>query len=256
MYWLQAKEKLFTDHRQCVLDNLDNVKHRIFIDRDSDILFVAHLDTVLPAKLVKSRKTKSGKTKRIYAHGLDDRLGCCIAAVLSKSLGVDLLLTDHEESCGSTAQYHELKDYNWIAEFDREGQDVVTYDIDNTEFRTALSELWKIGIGSYSDICSLQTSACCVNIGMGHQFSHSKDSYVCVKTLRKQISRFLTFYEAHKNTEFKQDYREYNTHTANSSLCDVCGFEQGEVIYGYCLCYHCFLEMFDGVLARETVSEF
>jgi len=118
--------------------------------------------------------------------------------VLSERLDVDLLLTDHEESCDSTAQYHTLKNYNWIAEFDREGEDVVTYNLDSKKFLTALGDFWSIGIGAFSDICSMQTDVCCVNIGIGHQLSHSKDSYVCIKTLRKQIERFLIFYDTYK----------------------------------------------------------
>lgn len=165
---------------------------------------------------------------------------------------MDLLLTDHEEKCLSTAQYHELKDYNWIAEFDREDSDVVTYNMDSEAFRNALSQYWTIGIGAFSDICSLQTDICCVNIGIGHRLSHSRDSYVCIKTLRKQIKRFLAFYEVHKNTEFKQDYREYNTLAADSGssggLCDVCGWGYGEFVYGYHICHHCFTEIFEGVL--------
>ena len=245
-YWLQSTAKIFDDHRQYTLDAADSTKHRIFIDRGSDILFVAHLDTVLPPKLIRPRGAK-----RIYAHGLDDRLGCCIAAILSEKLGADLLLTDHEETCRSTAEFHELKDYNWIAEFDREGQDVVTYNMDSKAFCDALSQYWTIGIGAFSDICSMKTDVCCVNIGIGHKFSHSKDSYVCVKALRKQVKLFLEFYARYKNTEFKQDYRitdEYGYNASDDGLCDICGWEYGESIYGYTLCYSCLMEVFNGVL--------
>ena len=174
--------------------------------------------------------------------------------MLSERLDVDLLLTDHEESCDSTAQYHTLKNYNWIAEFDREGEDVVTYNLDSKKFLTALGDFWSIGIGAFSDIRSMQTDVCCVNIGIGHQLSHSKDSYVCIKTLRKQIERFLIFYDTYKNTEFKRDYRkpvdsyEFIANDDSSELCDVCGWEYGELVYGYRLCYHCFMEIFERAL--------
>jgi len=153
-YWLNPKENIFADFDSFILDSNDPNKHRIFIDRGSLILLVAHIDTVQTPKFIK--KTK----KRIWAQGLDDRLGCTIAYQLSEELNTDLLICDNEEKCRSTGQFHELKDYNWIAEFDREGKDVVTYDLDCESFRNAISEYWKQGFGTFSDILKLQTTTC------------------------------------------------------------------------------------------------
>ena len=251
-YWLLPKKRLFADHRRYTLDATEDDKHRIFVDRGSDVLFVAHLDTVLPPKLIRYRKTKKGKIKRIYAHGLDDRLGCAIAAVLSKKLGVDLLLTDHEEKCRSTAEYHDLKNYNWIAEFDREGEDVVTYDMDSTEFCEVLADFWIVGLGSFSDLCSMQTTACCVNIGIGHKYSHSKDSFVDIKVMRKQIEKFLTFYQLYAGVKFEQDYKA-DKFGYSDYLCDFCGFAWGMKVYGYKICDHCFESMIEQVMYKQEV---
>ena len=105
-YWLKPINTIFEDFNGYVLDADDKTKHRIFIDRDASVLFVAHLDTVIKPKF-------HGKTnKRIYASGLDDRLGCLIAYELSEQLNADLLLTDHEESGGTTIAYQDCEKYN------------------------------------------------------------------------------------------------------------------------------------------------
>lgn len=238
-YWLKPIDALFRDFDQYVLDKTDSEKHRIFIDRQSDILFVAHLDTVQKPKFIKQTKN------RIYAQGLDDRLGCMLASELSKELNVDLLLLDHEEKCQSTAQYHECKDYNWICEFDRAGSDVVTYGQDSIDFLTALEQYWKIGIGAFSDICLLKSDACTINLGIGYEFAHSKDSYVDIKTMDRQIKLFRQFYAQHKDTKFERDYSyewdapEYDY--VNS--CELCGMANAIDVYGYMICQDCFEKM-------------
>lgn len=203
-YWLRKTDKLFADFRGFVLDGKDKERRRIFIDRGADVLFVAHIDTVQKPKFIRVRKTKSKKIKRVYAWGLDDRLGCMVASDLSKELGADLLICDLEERMGSTGMYHNLKDYNWIVEFDRAGNDVVTYGLDSLEFYMALEDYWNVGFGSFTDLCMLNTSACCMNVGIGYEFAHSKDSYVNMKVLDAQIAQFREFYDKYKGVKFIQ----------------------------------------------------
>lgn len=245
-YWLKSKEKLFVDFQKFTIDFNDPKKQRIFIDRKSDILFVAHIDTVQKPKFIK--KTKN----RIYAAGLDDRLGCLIAHELSTELKTDLLICDLEESAKSTGQYHKLKEYNWIVEFDRAGNDVVTYDLDNIDFRQALSEYWEIGFGAFSDVCQLKTQACCVNVGIGYQHAHSKDSYVGLKTMRKQIAKFKQFFNEYKDTKFEQDlfveFDEFNCdYSYKSSIgeCEICGIMADvDYVFGHIICEGCFEDMY------------
>ena len=59
-FWFKPIDKIFSTFGDHVLDGNDPKKRRIFIDRGSDILFVAHLDTVLDPLFVKENK------KRIY----------------------------------------------------------------------------------------------------------------------------------------------------------------------------------------------
>jgi len=148
--WVEPIDQIFNRYSEFVEDDYADELHRIFIDRGGKVLFVAHLDTVQTPKI---RGSKSGL---ISGQGFDDRLGCMLAYDLSEELEADLLLTDHEEVGLTTAVYHQVKDYNWIVEFDREGTDVVTYGLDSPEFRRQLNNFWRIGYGSFSDICDLR----------------------------------------------------------------------------------------------------
>ena len=249
-YWLRLKADIFKDFDAYVLDKTDDKKHRIFIDCNSDILFVAHLDTVQEPKFIRVRNTKSKKPKRIYARGLDDRLGCMLAYELAAELNVDLLITDHEETYESTAEYHDCKDYNWICEFDRAGNDVVTYNQDSLDFLKALKEFWHIGQGSFSDVCFLESSACTMNLGIGYEFAHSVDSYADVKTLKDQIGRFRLFYSQYKNTSFIRDYTIDdgsmwidNEYSRDVERCDICGMVGAIDVYGCLICQDCFEQM-------------
>lgn len=249
-YWLRPKSELFDDFKNFTLDADDPDGKRIFIDRGSDILFVAHIDTVQVPKFMRLRKTKSKKTKRIYARGLDDRLGCMIANELSEQLNVDLLLCDNEEIGDSTGQYHYLKEYKWIAEFDRAGDDVVTYGRENEEFISALEEFWSVGAGTYSDICSLDTPACCVNVGIGFELAHSKDSYANLKVMDQQVKKFREFFQKYKNIKFVanevadvglNDWEPDAEFWDSLPGCDACG-SQDDVwkVFGYYICKACF----------------
>jgi hypothetical protein len=249
-YWLQDKELLFSHFDNNVLDKDNKDKRRVFIDRDSKILFVAHLDTVQVPKFHFENK------KCIRASGLDDRLGCLIASELSKELKTDLLLTDNEECERSTAKYHKCKQYNWIAEFDRHGDDVVTYDLDSDKFLKELRKIWTVGSGSMSDICYLDTNACCVNIGIGFEHDHSPDSFARIKTIKRQIDKFKMFFAKHKDTEFIRDERIYNTPLTypkmyypdscedyQTEFCEICGIHGAKEVFGYDICEDCFLSM-------------
>ncbi len=230
-YWFSDKEQIFNDFSDCTLDKNDRQRRRIFIDRKSNLLFVAHLDTI-------QKPVIHGKIyDRIYAAGLDDRLGCHIAYSLSEKLNADLLLTDNEELGKSTAQFHICKNYNWIAEFDRNGTDVVTYEMDNRKFLKELKKHFTIGIGSFSDITSLNTESCCVNIGIGYYDAHSQYSFFEPKIFQSQIVKFLKFHNENKNRKFKQDFeindfsfiKNYSSGADEKlilakSQCDICGY--------------------------------
>ena len=245
-YWLQPIDTIFADFAEHVVGQ--DKERRIFIDRGGSILFVAHLDTVHPPKY---KRTRGHKAKRIYAQGLDDRLGCLIAYELSERLGADLLLTDNEEIFQTSARYHDCRDYNWIAEFDRAGGDVVTYDLDSPDFLSALGEYFPIGMGAYSDICDLETEAACVNIGIGYELAHSLDSYVVVQTMQDQIERFLLFYAENKDIVYRHAYPVWEDRLAYSNRCDVCSIAHADEIHGYFLCEDCFYTIFEAHIYNQ-----
>jgi len=246
-YWLKPKKQIFKDFSDDVLDGDDLEQNRIFIDRDSKVLFIAHIDTVLSPKYIR-KKTKKKKVRRVYAQGLDDRLGCMVAYELSTELQADLLITDHEESAASTGQFHDLKDYNWIVEFDRAGNDVVTYNLDCADFVDVLDRFWDVGYGSFSDVCQLKTDVCCMNLGIAYEYAHSKDSYVDVVKLEEQIEQFKLFYAEYKDTEFKQnhiyndgDVDDYGCYSYEDE-CEVCNTvkDDCEYVHNHYICAECF----------------
>jgi len=197
--------KLFKKFHSVCLDYKDKEKRRIFIDRNSKILLVAHGDTVQKPKFHYKHNNK------IYASGLDDRIGCWIIYLLSCELKTDLLITDNEEKAGSTAEFHKCKEYNWIAEFDRRGEDIVFYDTGSEEFEKALKEYFKVGWGSFTDISVMKTESACVNIGTGVQSEHSIDSWADLNQTKEQIRKFKLFFEKYKNTAFIKDHKGLST---------------------------------------------
>lgn len=250
-FWLQPTDKIFADFDLLRIGSKNSKDRRIFIDNGGSVLFVAHVDTVIPAKFIK--KTK----KRVYATGLDDRLGCLLAYELGMELGADILLTDDEEKCRSTAYYHICKDYNWVVEFDRAGGDVVYYNKMSTEFLQRLSDYWKIGIGSYSDIADLEIGVCCFNLGIGIRNGHFESCSVNLHMMEQQVIKFRKFYKKYHDTLFVADidygkeayrdkYSDADLANWDNTACEVCGnFEMVEYVHGMLLCESCFLAAMD-----------
>lgn len=254
-YWFKPIDEIFEDFKEETLDYDLKKCRRIFRDLGGSVLFVAHLDTVLPPKLIK--RTKG----RIYGQGLDDRLGCHIAYNLSMELGADLLLTDLEESAETTMFFQELKDYNWIVEFDRAGHDVVTYYLSSKVFDTELSKFFTIGVGSFTDICWADTTACCFNLGIGYRNAHAADSYAQKGHMNTQIRLFKQFYNKNKDIKFVQDdaakgnyrydYMDYERsrnylREGYDGECEFCGLP-AVWCHSHLLCEDCLEEMVYGV---------
>jgi len=242
-YWFKNINEIFTDFKKYALNYEDKDKRRIFIDRESDILFVAHLDTVQKPKIGKHKKN------RICGRGFDDRLGCHIAHKLAGEYEVDLLLCDNEEIGRSTAFYQDCKNYNFIVEFDRAGDDVVTYEKDCEEFRESLLKYWKMGFGSFSDVSFLQTDCCCVNIGIGYHHAHSKNSHVNTAQLYDQLNKFDNWFKENRSIAYKQDdnysdnWDEPDYSDIFEIACDGCGemtdYNTAFFFGDYILCKNC-----------------
>ena len=204
-YYFKKTNRMFNTYPDSyILDRTVKGKRRVFVDNQAPVLFVAHLDTVCRPKF-----NGLGKDDKnlIYAAGLDDRLGAYAIDLLVYEFGLnaDILLTDLEETGQTTAEHHHCKDYNWIAEFDRRGADVVTYGLSNADFDTALQAHFEIGFGSFSDISSLKSDACAVNVGIGYYDAHSPASYFKISEFASQLTKFKAFYNEHVNTKFKRE---------------------------------------------------
>lgn len=201
--------------KYCTADIEEILKARnyLYIDNNAEILGVAHCDTVFDSN---NNKTLYAESRDyIISPVLDDRAG--VFTLLSflpqfhPKIKYDILLTRGEEKGDSTARFFKTdKQYNWIFEFDRKGTDAVLYDYEFEEIWTnEISKNFKIGFGSYSDICSLTHLKCCaVNIGTAYNDNHHINSYLNKSEYLKQIKRFSDFYNRNKKRyfEYKEEY--------------------------------------------------
>ena len=178
------------------------------IQRNSPILMVAHVDTVLtPEK--KARVVGS----KIYHRAVDNRLGTYLGLEVLPAMGidVDLLLTTGEEAGASTAGiFTTRKQYRWIFSFDRRGDDVVCYQYECLALIKILEAAgFALGTGSYSCISELESLGCCgLNFGCGMADYHGDQSHFDLDVLAKQISRFAEFYRRYSSLHFPHDTPE------------------------------------------------
>lgn len=174
----------------------------------ANILFVAHLDTVLPPSRVGHFKYVEVAGRHIaYNAQFDDRLGVHIGLDVLPALGVkaDVLLTEGEEDCSSSAQFFEpQREYNWIMQFDRSGTDVVMYAYETAQLRGLLRDAgFQVGRGTYTDICELEhLGVAGFNFGTGYYNNHSEMGYAVLNDTSASLKRFLKFYAAHHETKF------------------------------------------------------
>lgn len=178
----------------------------IFIDNGARVLGVAHRDTVQPFNGMYRKDNK------IFTSTLDDRLGVhtLLHYLPSRGIKMDVLICDDEEIGRSTAQYWKPpagKEYNWIVEFDRTGEDVVCYQYDSVRMRKRLKESgFKVGYGSFSDICYLEDLGVKgFNVGVGYYNYHSKDAYFKIDEYLRQMDRFIKFYKKWHNVKLNHE---------------------------------------------------
>lgn len=204
-----------------------NEKGRYFYkDNGAKILAIAHLDTVLPATHFEILKLPH--KIEVYSPTLDDRLGAYVIleALNQSDIKYDILLTLDEEKGRSTAKNFILpegKEYNWVFQFDRAGTDIVFYDYEyQSEWVQAFQKHgFKVGMGSYSDIDSLDIGVCGVNLGVGYEWQHTKDCFANLGDMNSMVKKFISFYNEFKDTKFeftKPAYGSYN---------DYYGYEAG-----------------------------
>lgn len=181
------------------------------IDNGSNVLGVAHLDTVFDH--VKTPFYVKRKPFRVYSPKLDDRLGVyLILRVLPLyDINVDVLLTTNEETMNSTAQDFILpngKKYNWVFSFDRRGTDAVMYQYqDNASIDLLEYYGFTVDTGSYSDIADLERlEVKGFNFGAGYYKEHSLNCHsVWYETVRN-VEKFKRFYDDNKDVHMYHQY--------------------------------------------------
>ncbi len=194
--------------------SLDPDRFYWYQDNGSDILAVAHLDTVQGDRTCQVIDTAGGKLA--VSGALDDRLGVYVILELLPTLGVtcDWLLTCDEEAGGTTASefaedfYQDgHKEYNWVIEFDRGGTDVVMYQYETAEYKALVEDAGAVvGEGIYSDICELETLGClALNWGVGYEDYHSPRSHAWLDNTFRMVARFLQFHEKHADTFLRHE---------------------------------------------------
>lgn len=177
-------------------------------DNGSDVLAVAHLDSVQEDGTCKVVETSAGLLA--VSGTLDDRLGVYVILELLPRLGVtcDWLLTTDEEMGQSTAEDFAEdqrgdggKDYNWMFQFDRGGTDVVMYDYETPDLVALVEDSGaRVGMGSFSDICMLENLGCVgLNWGVGYQDYHGPRAHAWLEDTFRMVGSFLRFYEANAN---------------------------------------------------------
>lgn len=177
-----------------------------FKDNGSDVLAVAHLDTVVAPNRRAANFVNTAAGPVVFSGALDDRLGAYIILDLLPRLGIthDVLLTVGEESGNSTAQFFDAsKEYNWMIEFDRGGTDVVMYQYDDDDTRTLVRESGAVvGEGIFTDICFLDHL--CVkgfNWGVGYRDYHGPRSHAYLNDTFDMVASYLRFHTANADTE-------------------------------------------------------
>ncbi len=207
--------------RRCCVPSSDYLKEGVKLeakgndllihkDRNAKVLAVAHLDWVGIRKPWFAYAVTSKGKRLCFNNRLDDRLGAYIALDYLPKLGVecDVLLTDNEEKGRSTAaDFKTDKEYNWIFQFDRRGDDVVLYNYATDPYEKLLRDAgFHIGQGSYTCIRELESLGVLgFNVACGYYRNHCEDSYCDLAVVDKQVDKFLKFYEVNKDTKLPVD---------------------------------------------------
>ena len=205
---LTADKWWFTQFGNSLITTLPT-RHLIFQDNQADILAVGHIDTVTDfASKTSEDRTEAMNLAKYKQAGpqLDDRLGVwALLSVLPDYMTFDLLLTDDEEHGMSTAAEFETdKEYNWIFELDRRGEDVVLYQYGSKKWHKALDTAgFKRSRGSFSDIGYLDhLNVQAVNIGIGYHNEHTLKCDWDMDETRRQLNKLLEFYKTNHKRKY------------------------------------------------------
>lgn len=201
------RDRTYKSEGQVLLDKGGLLIHQ---DNGAKVLGVAHLDYVGERRPMFTYHVDKQHNRHVVCDRLDDRLGAYMLLDLLPRLGVkcDVLLTDNEEMCQSTARdFTTSKQYNWIFSFDRRGTDVVMYQYDTQERANLLEEHgFTVGTGSYSDIACLDgLGVTGFNFGCGYYEQHTSRCNANLFEVQTQAEAFAKFWAAMKDTLLPHD---------------------------------------------------
>jgi hypothetical protein len=184
-----------------------------FKDNGSEILAVAHLDTVSEADERRANFVYTEAGSVVFSRALDDRLGAYTILELLPKLGLtfDILLTVGEEQGQSTAAFFEApKKYKWIIEFDRGGTDVVLYQYENEDMRSRVKASGaRVGVGSYSDVSYMShVGAKGINWGVGYRDYHGPRAHAYIEDYVEMIAYFLEFHRTNQGVALPHDVKD------------------------------------------------
>lgn len=206
----QIVKHISTENKEYYLKYGDKIHDfLIYQDNKSDVLAVAHLDTVQFNRNFAYKNNFITKCPQ-----LDDRLGVAVILEWLKTIGkFDILLTDDEEIGQSTGQFfNPNKQYRYMIEFDRSGSDCVFYQYRSEELELSfLKAGWEVGVGSFSDIAFMEHLGCQgVNIGVGYHKPHSMKCFASMSELNTQLAKFAVWYqyEGHKTYAYQDKFDE------------------------------------------------
>ncbi len=186
----------------------ENGRRFWFRDNGSKVLFVAHTDSVQSPGVFQPVRFK-GDTW-IFSPTHDDRLGVYIGlAYLPKAkVSVDILLTEDEEMGKSTALWFDPpKKYNWMFSFDKKGDGCTLYQYKSEAMRYRLGKHnFVVEQGLYSCIHDLEHLGCVgINFGTAYYDYHSEEAYASMKTLSRQLRKFISFHDEFKFVSMLHD---------------------------------------------------
>lgn len=184
----------------------------IYINNNSPILAIAHLDATMPPThfAMGSHISRPGHTC-IFSPMVDDRLGAYTLLYLLPLMGIncDILLSEGEEVGDPTSRwFYSKKKYNWMFQFDRMGTDVVHYQYISPEWLNALHKYFtEVRHGIFSDISFMShLNIQGVNIGTGYYDYTRPSAWASLNDLVAQVQKFKNFYERYKETKFGTPY--------------------------------------------------
>ncbi|MFA5936511.1 MAG: hypothetical protein WC822_01390 [Candidatus Paceibacterota bacterium] len=176
-----------------------------------DVMGLAHMDTVHNKKLY-YLNVNTPKGQYHMCPTLDDRLGVyTLLYHLPHHYGIrtQVLLTLDEERCNSSAHLFDEGSFplNWVYSFDREGSDVVTYNMESEDWLDALRGVgFKLGWGTYSDMAELDRLGICgVNVGTGLCNGHGYTANMFEKAYVKQVEKFVLLYHMNRGVMYGCD---------------------------------------------------